>query len=258
LPHAPVKINQLVDAVYVLSVRTFDDRIAHMRRELGRRGIEFEFVFEHDANAIPAQTLDRVFAPSDLSRAHQSLVLKHIETWRRCVERGHARVLVFEDDAVLARGFEREFARAMAEADSLPGPYLLYLGRGDNRYIGAGAGDGALVAGGILPATDALVFDRAAAERRLAWLASNKVARTADWMMREIDAAVGIPHFWLRNPVVEQGSMNGLFDSVLDNKRRLRGRWYAWLRYRWDKWWRGWRQSLARRPGQSREGPDGA
>jgi hypothetical protein len=31
---------------------------------------------------------------------------------------------------------------------------------------------------------------------------------------------VGVPHYWLRTPLVEQGSMNGRFDSVLDRKRR--------------------------------------
>lgn len=242
-----MKVNQLVDAVYVLSVRTFDDRIAHMRRELGRHGIDFEFVFEHDANAIPAETLAGVFAPSDMTLAQQSLVLKHIDTWRRCVDRAHGRVLVFEDDALLGEDFAASLERALAEAGRICGPWMIYLGRGDNRYVGAGPGASALVPGGVLPASDALVFNRAAAEQRLAWLARNKVVRPADWLLREMDAAVGVAHFWLRQPVVEQGSMTGLFVSVLDAKRRQRGRWYAWARYRWDKWWKGWRYHLKRR-----------
>ncbi len=39
---------RLVDAVCVLSVRSFADRIAFMREQLARHGIEFRFVFEHD------------------------------------------------------------------------------------------------------------------------------------------------------------------------------------------------------------------
>jgi len=233
-----VTVNSLVDAVFVLSVRSFTDRIAHIRAEMERHGIDVEFVFNFDANAIPEALIEQVFAPSDMKRAHQSLVLKHIQTWRSCVERGLRRVLVFEDDAVLSSGFDHKLAQAVAEADTLKGPYLVYLGRGNNQYVGAGPGASALVAGGPLPATDALMFNREAALRRLAYIDTHKITRPADWLTREVDAAVGVPHYWLREPIVVQGSMDGRFASVLDNKRRLRGRGYSWLRFRWDAWWK--------------------
>jgi glycosyl transferase family 25 len=230
-------VNQLVDAVFVLSVRTFRDRIEHMREEMARHGIGFEFVFEFDANAIPPALIDRTFAPSDLKITHQSLVLKHIHTWQRCVGEGWRRVLVFEDDAELASGFSRTFEAAMREADALDPGYMVYLGCGDNKYLSDQARSPTLlVPGGPLPATDALVFDRTAAERRLAWVAQHRISRPADWLMREVDAVVGVRHYWLREPVVRQGSMSGRFVSMLDDKRRLRGRWYSWVRYRWDRW----------------------
>jgi glycosyl transferase family 25 len=238
-----VTVNKLVDAVFVLSVRSFTDRIAHIRAEMARHAIDFEFVFEFDANAIPAEVLERRFAPSDMQLGHQSLVLKHLRTWQLALERGLKRVLVFEDDAVLARDFEPQFALAMAGADALQGPYLIYLGRGNNQHVGTG-GPNRLISGGLLPATDALVFNRAAAELRLAYLETRPVTRPADWLTRETDAAVGVPHYWLAHPIVEQGSMNGQFTSVLDTKRRFRGRAYSWVRYRWDAWWKRLRRDL--------------
>lgn len=240
-------VNRRVDAVYVLSVRSFTDRIAHIRAELARHRIEFEFVFDYEPNAIPPDTIDRMFAPSDMKLTHQSLVLKHIRTWELAVERGFERVLVFEDDAVLARHFNARLAAALDAADRLPPGWLIYLGRGDNRHVGGGAGDGTLVPGGLLPATDALLFDRAAAQRRLAFLHSHKITRPADWLTRQIDAAVGVPHFWLREPIVQQGSMDGRFSSLLDTKRRARGRCYTWLRFRWDAWWKRLRHNLGLR-----------
>jgi glycosyl transferase, family 25 len=126
---------------------------------------------------------------------------------------------------------------------------MLYLGRGNNQHVGARTGP-ALLPGGLLPATDALVFDAEAARRRLAYLDTHKITRPADWLTRETDAAVGVPHYWLREPIVEQGSMNGRFDSVLDGKRRVRGRWYAWLRFRWDAWWKRVRRDLGVRGGR--------
>ncbi|MBV8210094.1 MAG: glycosyltransferase family 25 protein [Burkholderiaceae bacterium] len=233
----PTPVNQLVDAVFVLSVRIFADRIEHMRSEMARFGIGFDWVFEFDADSIDPELLARTFAPSDIGPAHQSLVLKHAATWRACVERGLRRVLVFEDDVVLAREFPHVFESAMREADALAPGYLVYLGCGDNRYVEEAQGAStALVPGGPMSAADAIVFDQLAARRRLDWMAGHRVVRPADWLMREVDRECGTPHFWLRDPVVEQGSMNGLFASSLDAKRRRRGRLYAWLRYRWSKW----------------------
>lgn len=234
-------VSRVVDAVYVLSVRSFADRIAHIEAEMSRHCIGFEFIFDFDANAIPAETIAATFAPSDMKLAHQSLVLKHIETWKRCVDRRLRRVLVFEDDAVLANGFVGGLAQALAETDRLVPGWLMYLGRGNNRHLG-GSGHDALLPGGELPATDALVFDAEAARRRLQFIASRRITRPADWLMRETDAAVGVRHYWLREPLVEQGSMNGMFDSALDEKRRGRGRRYDWVRYRWDRWWKGLRR----------------
>lgn len=231
------RVNDLVDAVFVVSVRTFTERIEHMRREMARFGIRFEWMFDYDPGSIDPALIERTFAPSDLKASHQSLVLKHAATWRACVERDLRRVLVFEDDVVLAPDFPQAFGRAMQEADRLAPGYLIYLGCGDNRYVdGAAHCDATLVPGGPLSAADAVVFDREAARRRLDWMTRHRVTRPADWLMREVDAQCATPHYWLGEPVVEQGSMNGRFASSLDDKRRRRGRLYAWLRYRWSKW----------------------
>ena len=233
---ANVRVNDLVDAVLVVSVRAFQDRIDHIRAEMARFGIEFEWVFDFDPDTITPEILERTFAPSDMRLPHQSAVLKHIATWRICVERNYRRVLVFEDDVVLAANFPQVLAQAMAEADALRTPYLVYLGCGHNRYaVGAANSPTMLVTGGPLPAAEAIVIDRESAMMRLAWLKRNRVTRPPDWLLREVDAELGIPHYWLREPVVEQGSMNGKFASVLDDKRRGRGRLYAWLRFRWDR-----------------------
>ncbi|HVJ60007.1 MAG TPA: hypothetical protein VM528_05540, partial [Burkholderiaceae bacterium] len=84
---AASSVNALVDAVFVLSVRSFAERIAHIEAELARHGIVFEFVFEHDADTIPDALIERRFAPSDMRRSHQSLDLKHIRTWELALER---------------------------------------------------------------------------------------------------------------------------------------------------------------------------
>ncbi|MBC8119625.1 MAG: glycosyltransferase family 25 protein, partial [Burkholderiaceae bacterium] len=161
--HAPV--NAQVDAVFVLSVRSFHDRIAHIEAELRNHGIAFEWIFEHDAAELKPELIEATFAPSDMGPPQHSLVLKHIETWKRCVARGYRRVLVFEDDAILAADFSQVFGAAMHEADRIEGPYMIYLGCGDNKYVTPSQqADSVLVKADLaLPATDAIVVDQRAA-----------------------------------------------------------------------------------------------
>jgi hypothetical protein len=231
------RVNDTVDAVLVITVRSFHDRIEHMRAEMARFDIEVVWILDFDPPDITPELLERTFAPSDMRLPHQSAVLKHIAAWRWCAEHDVRRVLIFEDDVVLADRFPEVLAQAVAEADQLHSPYLIYLGCGYNRYAaGAQASPTMLVPGGPLPAAEAVVIDRESARMRMAWLAQNRVTRPPDWLLREMDELLHIPHYWLREPVVEQGSMNGKFSSVLDEKRRGRGRLYAWLRFRWDRW----------------------
>jgi glycosyl transferase family 25 len=232
-------VNAQVGAVYVLTVRTFVDRIAHIERELGKHGIAFEFVLEHDADLLDHDLVARRFAPSDMKRTHQSLVLKHICAWERARAAGHERVLVLEDDVVLDPQFGEGFGRALAEADRLAPGWSIYLGRGDNVHVGQKDAKTALIPAGPLPATEAIVCDREAVRRRLAFLDTHRITRPADWLLREMDPELGIGHWWLSRPIVEQGSMNGRFTSALDRRRFDRFRAYTWLRYRWDKYWRG-------------------
>lgn len=240
-------VNAQVDAVFVLSVKSFHDRIAHITRELKQHGITFEWIFEHDADQLSDELIESRFAPSDMGKPQQSLVMKHIETWRRCVERGYRRVLVFEDDVVLSPQFQSHFTAAMREAARVERPYLIYLGCGDNKYVRPSPGSSsALVPAQIpLPATDAIVFDDRAARLRLQYIEGRKITRPSDWLMREADSEMGVAHYWLADPIVEQGSMNGRFASVLDRKRIGRGRAWSWLRFRWDRWRR---RTLARTP----------
>jgi glycosyl transferase family 25 len=232
------RVNQCVDAVYVLTVKTFAERIAHMRAELGRHGIAFEFVLAHDADELDPATVASMFAASRMRPAHQSLVLKHIEAWRAATARGCRRVMVLEDDAVLARDFAGRLDAAMRAAEQLPPGWLVYLGGADakvpDRYFLA---EGPLIAL-ALATTEGYVTDAAAMQRRLAWLAENRISLPADHLIRSMDAALGIPHYWLRPPIVEQGSVTGIFPSVLDASRQKHSRAYNVLRNRWSKFQR--------------------
>lgn len=231
-------VNRCVDAVYVLTVRTFARRIAHVERELARHAIAFEFVLEHDADELDPQSAGVRFAPSDMKPAQQSLVLKHVQAWRNALGRGARRVLVFEDDALLDTEFVARFDQAMRAADALAPGWLVYLGGADTKVPDSYF----LAAGPLVPlpiaTTEGYVTDLAAVERRLAWVQSHPIHLPADHLIRAMDPALGIQGYWLKPPIVEQGSVTGIFDSVLDANRRKHSRAYNVLRNRWNKFQR--------------------
>lgn len=230
--------NAWVDAVYVLSVKSFTHRIAHIEAEMARHNIAFSFVFDHDAAELDEGLVAATFGPSDMKRAHQSLVLKNIQVWRDAVAKGHRRVLVFEDDAVLTEDFASRFDEAMTAAEVLEPGWMLFLGGMDTKvpehYFLA---PGPLVELPIATA-EGCVHDLLCMQRRLDWLARNPVTLPADHLMRRIDQDSATRQFWLRHPVVEQGSVLGIFDSVLDSTRQKHSRTYNVLRNRWNKFQR--------------------
>lgn len=231
-------VNKLVDAVYVLSVKTFVQRIAHIESEMKKHGIAFSFMFEHDAAELDDALVAVTFGPSDMRKAHQSLVLKNIQVWRDAVAHGYRRILVFEDDAVLVPDFVARFEQALDADDLLLEGWLIFLGGMDTKVPDAYfLSHGPLVELPIATA-EGYVSDICAIRRRLEWIERNKVTLPADHLIRRIDNDQGIRQFWLRHPIVEQGSVLGIFDSALDGSRQKHGRFYNILRNRWNKFQR--------------------
>jgi glycosyl transferase, family 25 len=239
---------QRIDAVYVLSVKTFTDRIAHIRQELGRQQIEFEFIFDYDADELQEADLARTFEPGKLGLPHRSLVLKHAQAWKLALARGQQRILVLEDDVVLSPRFKAGIAQALDAADQLAPAYLIFLGGADTKVP-----DAFFLAQGPLfplplPTAEGYVTDAVALQRRIAWLAEHRVDLPADHLINRIDRECGIGQYWVREPIVEQGSVFGMFTSELDQHRLKHSPFYNSMRYRWNRFQRrrlrAWRARL--------------
>jgi glycosyl transferase family 25 len=237
----PLALGDLaIDAVFVLSVKTFADRIAHVRRELGRAGIPFEFIFDHDAAELDDDAIRRHFVVGDAPpmKRQASLTLKHLQAGRLACARGARRIMVFEDDVVLLPEFHPRLAAAMRAADALAPGWLVFLGGADAKVPDAFF----LHSGPLVPlastTAEGYVTDLEACRRRLAWAEANKIDLPADQLITHIDCAERTAQFWPPEPLVEQGSVIGLFDSVLDASRLKHGRLYNVARHRWTKWHR--------------------
>jgi glycosyl transferase family 25 len=226
-----------IDAVFVLSVKTFADRIAHVTGELARFGIPFEFIFDFDAAALDDATIQQHFVAGGPPMKRQaSLTLKNLQAWRLATARGPRRIMVFEDDVVLTPRFPARLAAAMRAADALAAGWHVFLGGADAKV----PDEFFLHPGPLVPlastTAEGYVCDLEACRRRVAWCAANKINLPADQLIAHIDRAERVAQYWPPEPLVEQGSVTGLFDSVLDANRLKHSHLYNVARHRWTKW----------------------
>jgi glycosyl transferase family 25 len=84
-----------IDAVFILSVRTFEDRIHHVKQQMALHDLSYQFIFEFDIPVLQSEILINTFETEDvLDKPQQSLVLKHIHAWRLCVEKNYKNILL--------------------------------------------------------------------------------------------------------------------------------------------------------------------
>ena len=231
-------VNKLVEKVYVLSVKTFDVRIAHIQKEMRKYNIDFEFVFDYDIPDLDSQVLADMFGASALTMAQKSLVLKHIQAWKDAEVHGLQRVLIFEDDVILHNDFVHQFEVICSAVNKLPPDFLVFLGGADAKVPDSYLMSKETLVALPIATAEGYMTDISAIKRRLAWLKVNKIVYPADHLICSIDKLHHAPNYWSRQPIVEQGSVTGIFDSALDSHRQKHSRRFNIYRYRWNKFQR--------------------
>lgn len=225
-----------IDAVFVLSVRTFEDRIKHVKQQLALQGIEYQFIFEFDIPELNSEILLATFESENiLDKPQQSLVLKHIHAWRLCVENNYKNILVFEDDVILSPDFVSRLNSAVMKLEKTQSSYLLFLGGADTKVPDSFLLSNEDIVEQPIATAEAYVTDYSACLKRINWLPNNKVNLPADFLLRTMDPLCNIKQFWMRNPIAEQGSVTGVFESSLDRQRKKHSLWFNFLRYQWQK-----------------------
>jgi len=225
-----------VDAVFVLSVKTFEDRINHVKKQMALHQIEYQFVFDFDIPDLNASLLIDTFETEKvLDKPQQSLVLKHIQAWRLCVEHQFQNILVFEDDVILGDNFVPKLNQAIKAIEQKQNAYLLFLGGADTKVSDAFLLSNESIVEQPIATAEAYLTNHAACEKRMQWLSSHKVNLPADFLLRKMDPESGIVQYWLKEHIAEQGSVTGIFESSLDKQRRKHSLLFNYLRYEWQK-----------------------
>lgn len=233
--------------VYVIHAAHFEDRGAHMQQALGQLGIGFEFVEDFDPKDITEQVEQKYFALGvSMSMGAKSCALKHVRVMELMAERQQTKALVLEDDLVFDQHFVDWLHLFLKEATSFVPGYTIQLGCANNMYVpGRQLKKGQhLYLKDEVRATEAYLIDAQAAQQRLTWIMENKINLPIDHFFNRCDAALLMPIYWSDPTLVEQGSMNGMFQTTIDsgriNKSALRLKLkFAWQRlrkkyiYRW-------------------------
>jgi glycosyl transferase family 25 len=228
----------LVDAVYVIHVAQFTDRAAHMKEQLSRFGIPFEFVLPFDADVLDQQILARYLIPGGrLVKPQLSCILKHMEAMRRIAARNQRLALVLEDDVILHENFNEELSAILEEAKSFSPPFTIQIGCANNMYVPkAQLQPGKrLYPAGQVRATDSYLINAEAARQRLEWLDNNQFDRPAGHLFNLVDNLKKIPIYWSDPTIVVQGSMNGAFRTAIDRGRENKPLWFLKGRFWWSR-----------------------
>ena len=144
---------------------------------------------------------------------------------RRCwaeaseaVESNSAFNLILEDDAVFANEFSVGLQRALTQSEQFSGDKVIYIGSGGNFFTPKSQRKPGqhLYLGSRGRFTDSYIIDSVTAQKRLDWIITHKVGEPIDNQFEQIDRQLGIKLVWLEDPIVEQGSKNGLFDSAIE------------------------------------------
>jgi glycosyl transferase family 25 len=213
-----VKTNN-IDQIYVLNVKKFSERRSFMNNQLAKFGLQAEYIFDWDVDELTADIIERYFATdNNLSAPQKSCALKHITAFERIVESNSKFVLILEDDAVFSNEFRLGLERALNQVGQFLGDKIIYIGSGGNFFTPKSQRKQGqyLYLGSRGRFTDSYIIDKATAQKRLDWILVHKISDPIDNQFDKIDKQLDIKILWLEDPIVEQGSKNGLFSSTIE------------------------------------------
>lgn len=221
-----------LDRIFVLNVKSFTQRRSFMEQQLNKFGLSAEFIFDWDIDEITPEIINEFFSNNSLTPAQQSCCLKHITALEKIASNNCQFALVLEDDAAFSKDFHRGLERALTQSKQFPGEKVIYIGSGGNFFTPKSQRKPGqfLYVGCRGRFADSYILDSATAKKRLDYLKANKITAPIDNQFEAIDKELGIQILWLEDPVVEQGSKNGLFQSALESDPPpwLKGILFAW------------------------------
>jgi glycosyl transferase family 25 len=219
---------------FVLNVKSFTARRTFMERQLAAVDLPADFILDWDIEDLTPEIVARFFtADNTLSDGQKSCALKHVQALQNTVS-GNGVALILEDDALLGKDFQLGLQRALQQSGQFSGEKIIFIGSGGNFFTPKSQRRSGqhLYIGSRGRFADSYLIDSATAQKRLDWINTHKISKPIDNQFEEMDKQLGITLLWLEEPIVEQGSKNGLFNSALEAAPPT---WLKAVLFRWEK-----------------------
>lgn len=211
---------------FVIHVRGNKERENHIRKELGKHCIEFEFILDGNKEDIPPFYLEKYFRDDFKKKSPQtSCVLKHLLAYEKIVENKIPMALIFEDDIELFDSFQKVFEQSVIEAkkENLTGFIISYESSNQKFISKSEEEQGKYVylknhgrcAGAYLVDLKAAITILENAEKQ-------KCNMNVDWFHNELSDNEKLKIYWCHPPIAEQQSHSGKVQSLLDEKKQGR------------------------------------
>lgn len=217
----------------VLHVRKgYEDREAHIRNQLNRRGLPFQFILDGDRDDLSPEVLDRYFT----GQMHQpsaatSCAMKHLLACQYIIAHELEGAVVLEDDMILYKNFEKVFAECMEEIESrqLNNVLISFEDSSLNFVPGSQRRRGQH----LYPArkdrfAGCIYYSRGAARMILDYVDAHRCDLPIDLLHRALIERIALPYYWCHPTIATQGTHTGLFASSISKKSARRQRYRMW------------------------------
>jgi len=215
-----------VDQTFIVHVSEgAEDREISVKEEMARHSMEFEFMLRGDLKEITTEIHQKYFTGEMLEEITPAIscAVKHIYILEEIVKRKIDRALILEDDIFLDKDFvticNKALEETSIEGSEFPKKYFLAL-ENNKKFVPKKEE----VEGKYLYKEDrvrfggAYIVTKETAEAILKDISENKCHSFIDSMYTIICRKGVFDIYWIHPPIAEQGSHNGKFKSMLDDK----------------------------------------
>jgi len=209
--------------VFVIHVRGAIKREEHIKQELAKFNIDFEFILDGNKEDISTNQLNTYFS-GDMYEvsAKTSCAIKHILAYEKIVEHDLDKALIFEDDILLRANFNEVLNTILEEIEREKlTNYFISLENSNHAYVNKSE----IIQGKTLykkvmgRCAGAYIVDYACAHSMLEEIRNHKCDQAIDWFHNTLSEKQKINMYWSHPFIAEQGSHNGTIPSLIDNKK---------------------------------------
>lgn len=213
--------------VFVLHVKKgYEERKKHIENQMQLHNIQFEYILDGDIDDLNETILATYFAAHMYAyTASTSLTYKHILAYKSIVNNNIDCALIFEDDAILDKSFNKILHQSLNEFKNrfdTNEPYIISYENSQLKYFSNKdiIKDRFLYSSNKSRCTGAYIINKAAAKVLYENAITQKVNAIIDWWHNQLIDKGELKILWCFPTIVEQGSHNGMFNSAIDKKKK--------------------------------------